>query len=470
MVRFIKFPLAVLIAFAVASAGFAPKAAAQTVPPLPPAPGAHVANISPPNTSGSEPSIAVDPNNPSHVVAVYQRATVNYSTDGGMTFTQADIQPPDGWKEGGDVSTTFDSKGHAFLSSLHFDKLGTAGYWAHGAGRNGIFVRRSLDGGKTWEKDAVAVKAWKDGDKDIQWEDMPRIFADNVSTSPYAGNLYVGWIEWRIEDSIILFARSTDAGKTFSAPFRISTKAGLPRDDNGGLVGFIGGVDSDGTIYVSWNDGNSIVMAVSHDGGKSFDPSRSVVPVAPPYFGGAVGIPGVSRAMGFAQIAVDPRPGKGGRLMVAWSDFSNGDIDVFSSTSEDHGKTWTPRMRVNNDPVHDGIDQFFQWIAIDPITGDAYVQFYDRRGDPENRKTWVTLARSTDGGRTWTNYAWTDKPFASEIQFLGDYMWCTAYNNKVYGIWTEALPPDPTAPAGPDGRRRGSSMMRVGYADFTVVK
>src|SRR4029077_2818862 len=153
----------------------------------------------------------------------------------------------------------------------------------------------------------------------------------------------------------------------------------------------------DGTIYATWNDGNSVVLAVSHDGGKSFDPSRSVVPVAPPYFGGAVGIPGVSRAMGFAQIAVDPRPGKGGRLMVSWSDFSNGDIDVFSSTSEDHGKTWTSRMRVNNDPVHDGIDQFFQGIAIDPITGDAYVQFYDRRNDLANRKTWVTLARSTDG-------------------------------------------------------------------------
>lgn len=467
MTKFSVFPLAAvsLLAF-----GASYQIAAQTAAPLPPAPGAHVVNISPPNSYGSEPSIAVDPNNPQHVVAVYQRATVNYSTDGGMTFTQAELQPPEGWKEGGDVSTTFDNKGHAYLSSLHFDKLGSAGYWAHGAGRNGMFVRRSPDGGKTWEKDAVAVKAWKGGEPDIEWEDMPRIFADNVPTSPYAGNLYVGWIEWRIEDSIILFARSTDGGKTFSPPIRISTKAGLPRDDNGGLVGFIGGVASDGTIYTTWNDGDSIVMAVSHDGGKTFDPSRSVVPVAPPYFGGAVGIPGVSRAMGFAQIAVDPRPGKAGHLMVAWSDFRNGDIDVFSSHSEDHGATWSSPVRVNSDPVHDGIDQFFQWIAIDPVTGDAYVQFYDRRADPENRKTWITLARSTDGGKTFTNYAWTDKPFESPLAFLGDYMWCTAYNNKVYGIWTETQPTEPSAPAAEGGFRRGATIMRVGYADFTGVK
>jgi hypothetical protein len=33
-------------------------------------------------------------------------------------------------------------------------------------------------------------------DRNIQWEDMPRIFADNAPHSKYAGNLYVGWIEW----------------------------------------------------------------------------------------------------------------------------------------------------------------------------------------------------------------------------------------------------------------------------------
>jgi hypothetical protein len=439
---------------------------------LPRAPGAHVVTISPPDSYGNEPGITVNPKDPSQVAAVYQGATVAYSTDGGQSFTRPELPPVPGWKTGGDVSITFDNKGNVYLSSLHFDKLGSASYWAHGAGRNGIFVRRSLDGGKTWEKDAATVKAYQGNEPDIQWEDMPRIFADNVPTSPYAGNLYVGWIEWQLDQSIILFARSTDQGKTFSTPMRISTHAGLPRDDNGGLVGFVGVIGADGTIYATWNDGSTITFTTSRDGGKTFAPSRSIMDVAPPYFGGAGGIPGVSRVMGFPQIGVDSRPGKaGGNLYVAWSDFRNGDVDVFFSSSTDHGRTWSKAMRVNSDPLHDGNDQFFQWMAVDPVTGAIYVQFYDRRDDPANRKTWITLARSTDGGKTFTNYAWTDTPFESEMAFLGDYTWLTAYNNKVYGVWTETVATAADAPATPapgNRRNRGATAVRVGTADFSA--
>jgi hypothetical protein len=135
----------------------------------------------------------------------------------------------------------------------------------------------------------------------------------------------------QLEQSIILFARSTDGGKTFISPIRISTHAGLPRDDNRGLVGFVGVVGADGTIYAVWNDGSTIAFTQSHDGGKTFTPSRSVIDVAPPYFGGAGGIPGVARAMGFPQIGVGKAEGKHTvpPLYVAWSDFHNGDVDVF---------------------------------------------------------------------------------------------------------------------------------------------
>jgi hypothetical protein len=445
-------------------------ALAQNAAPLPLAPGAHIVTISPPGDHGSEPGITVNPKNPNQVVAVYQPATATYSTDGGQTFALADLPPVPGWKIGGDVSTTFDNKGHVFLSSLHFDKLSTLGYWGHGAGRNGIFVRRSLDGGKTWEKDPTQVIAWKGGEPDIQWEDMPRIIGDNVPTSPYAGNLYVGWIEWQLTQSVILFARSTDDGKTFSTPIRISTHAGLPRDDNGGLVGFLAVIDAEGTIYATWNDGLAVAFTTSRDGGKTFAPSRLIFDVGPPYFGGAVSVPGVARVMGFPQIGVDPRPGKGANLYVAWSDFRNGDVDVFNSTSTDHGQTWTPPMRVNNDPIHDGIDQFFQWMAVDPITGDVYVQFYDRRSDADNRKTWVTLARSTDAGKTFTNYQWTSEPFESELAFLGDYTWLVAYDGKVHGAWAEAAPTGPASQTMQNGRQRGGTNMRVGTADFSGVK
>ena len=35
--------------------------------------------------------------------------------------------------------------------------------------------------------------------------------------------------------------------------------------------------------------------------------------------------------MAFPQIAIDPR---NGQLFVTWGDFTNGDLDIFSSTSK----------------------------------------------------------------------------------------------------------------------------------------
>lgn len=433
---------------------------------LPPAPHRNVVTISKPEIRGNEPSIAVNPNNPEQVVAVFQPATVVYSTDSGKTFSNADLPAVEGWRGGGDVSITFDSKGHAYLSTLHFEKLGSTSYWAHGAGRNGIFVRRSLDGGKTWEKSATPVKVYEGGDAtSSHMEDMPRIFADTNPRSPYAGNVYVAWIEWQLEQSVMLFARSTDGGQTFSQPMRISTHAGLPRDDNGGLVGFVGVVANDGTIYAVWNDGSTITFTQSHDGGQSFAPSRAVVEVAPPYFGGAGGIPGVSRVMGFPQIGVDSRPGKVTTLYVAWSDYRNGDVDVFCASSKDKGKTWSQAARVNSDTIHDGIDQFFQWMTVDPITGDVYVQFYDRRDDPNNRRTGFTLARSTDGGKDFENYAWDENTFESaQPAFLGDYTWLTVFNGKAYGAWTEAVPGETESQ--PGRPPRPATVVKVGFADF----
>jgi len=446
-------------------------AIASAQAPLLPAPHRHVVTVSPSDVRANEPSIAVNPNNVNQVVAAFQPAGIAYSTDGGQTFALADLPPIEGWRGGGDVSVAFDNKGNAYLSTLHFDKLGSASYWGHDAGRNGIFVRRSHDGGKTWDKDAVAVKAFQKEEPNMPMEDMPRVFADSRPNSPYAGNVYVGWIEWEIDSSIILFARSVDGGKTFEAPQRISTHAGLPRDDNGGLVGFVGVVGADGTIYAIWNDGSTIAFTQSHDGGKTFTPSRSVVDVAPPYFGGAGGIPGVSRVMGFPQIGVGRRDGKRAEpLYLSWSDFRNGDVDVFCASSIDRGRTWSKPIRVNNDPIHNGIDQFFQWMAVDAESGDVYVQFYDRRDDDANRKTGVTLARSTDGGKTFINYGWTESPFeTSRPTFLGDYTWLAAHKRKVYGVWTEASPSSQSEPATGQSARPGT-VVRVGFADFSEVE
>jgi hypothetical protein len=459
--HYIAWVTAVMLA-TVAAAAQSPSSVTNTTQ-LPQVPG-NVILITPEPGFHNEPAIAVNFNNPAQVFAAYQsHASVVFSQDGGAMWKPATGTASTDYKVSGDVAAIYDKHGAAILCYIAFDKLGTENYWARGATRNGIFIRRSAEGGATWDKPEHVVIA-QPTQPGIPFEDKPGIAAD-VRNGPYAGNLYVGWTEFRLDESVILFSRSTDGGVTWDPPVDISEHHGLPRDDNGAVEGFSAAVGEDGTVYTVWADGDSLAFTSSHDGGKSFAKSRVVIATAPLYFD----LEGLDRANGFPQLAIDPHHGKQGRLYVTWSDYRSGDIGVYSATSDDGGATWSNAVRVNSNPAHDGTDQFFQWLAVDPATGAASVIFYDRRGDPDNRKTTVTLARSTDGGATFANYAWTRDPFVStRDEFLGDYIGVAAFNNKVYGVWTEVvpqeIPKDKNAP--PPNRFRPHTIVKLGVADF----
>jgi hypothetical protein len=441
-------------------------ALAQT-PELPKAPGAQIFNLTPEPGYFTEPGIAVNPRNPQQVVAVFQdNAHAAWSHDAGKTWQIAKgVEPPD-YSVSGDVSTAFDNQGRAFICYMAFDKLGTFNYWGHNSSRNGLFVRRSLDGGATWETKHIPIIAHETA-PGIPWEDKPYIVADTTN-GPHGGNLYVGWTRWTLTESEILLSRSTDAGKTWSKPVEIDRHPGLPRDDNGAAEGFEGTVGPDGTLYVVWSQDNQIVFTSSRDGGKTFSRARDVIHTAPIMFA----VQAVERANGFPQIAIGPTRGKlPGKLYVTWSDYRNGDLDVFISSSADGGLTWSAPVRVNNDALHNGADQFFQWLAVDPTDGAINVVFYDRRRDPSNKEQVVTLARSTDGGRTFTNYAWTENLFEADGVFFGDYSGLAAYGGRVYGVWTEKPPGQPTGFKDAQGRpHRQGTVVKVGVAVFEADK
>jgi hypothetical protein len=429
---------------------------------LPAAPKAHLTDVTPRPGYFNEPAIAVDPKDPSRLVTAWQvNASVAYSIDGGETWKVAEGVAPREYRVSGDVSLAYDAAGHAILCYIAFDKLGATNYWAQGATRNGIFIRRSLDGGQTWEPQAIPIIA-HDSTPGIPFEDKPWVVAD--TSGPHAGNLYVGWTQFTLDASDLIFSRSTDGGKSWSRPIKLSSVSGLPRDDNGALEGFHGVVAPDGTLYTIWADRDGIMMAISHDGGASFSKERRIIPAGPAYFG----ITGVLRSNGFPQIGLDPRGiggkndphGPGGNLYVAWSDYANGDVDIFVASSADHGRTWSKPVRVNNDPIHNGNDQFFQWMAVDPRSGAVNLIFYDRRSN--NRNTTVTLARSLDGGKTFQNYAWDSEAFEAEGDFLGDYLAITAFDNKVFGAWAHQT----TEEAKTERGKRTRTTLRVGIADF----
>lgn len=423
--------------------------------PLAPAPNAEVHDLTPEPGYFTEPSIAINPRDSRQVVAAFQdNAHISFSRDGGRHWQAATGIAPPNYRVSGDVSVTYDNHGHAILCYMAFDKLGRDSYWAYGATRNGLFVRRSLDGGATWEANHIPIIEHPT-EPNIPWEDKPYIVTDDTG-GPNGGNLYVGWTRWTLTDSEILLSRSTDGGLTWSPPAEIDSRPGLPRDDNGALEGFAGAVGSDGTLYAVWSANDRLQFTLSRDGARTFSPTRDILHTGPTMFR----LQAFSRANGFPQIAVDRRGAKPGRLYVTWSDYTNGGVDVFCAASDDGGTSWSAPVRVNNDPLHDGADHFFQWLAVDQADGDVDILFYDRRADPRNRTQTVTLARSTDGGRSFVNYAWTTAPFqTNESVFMGDYSGIAAYDGRVYGVWAEK--PE----ASGDSKARGT-IVRVGVADF----
>ncbi len=443
----------------------------QTQAALPRAPQAQVTTLTAPGYF-SEPSVAVNPINPQQVVVAYQnQASIAYSTDAGEHWEHAANTTPKEFKVSGDVSVTYDNQGHAILCSIAFDKLGTFNYWGHATKTNAVLIRRSLDGGKTWEAAPITVSL-QPQQPGIPFEDKPYIVAD-ISHGKYAGNLYIAWTRWSLVDSRMVLSRSTDDGKTWSTPMEIDQTPGLPRDDNGALEGFDGAVGADSTLYAVWSAGDNIQFTASRDGGRTFARVKNILHAAPMMFAAQ----DFDRGNGFPQIAVDARSGdhKHAHLYVTWSDYRNGDIDVFCARSVDGGRKWSAPVRVNNDSIHDGADQFFQWLAVDPATGAISILFYDRRADPENHKTLVTLARSTDGGQTFQNYAWSQTPFvASEQDFMGDYSGIASFNNRVYGAWAEDTPAKKKTPGEPknssdkdkEGHANDHTIVRVGVADF----
>src|SRR5947209_5576983 len=76
---------------------------------LPKAPNAQAFLLTPTPGYFTEPSIAVNPNNPQQVLAVFQdNVHASYSADGGHSWQAAEGVDPKNYRVSGDVSAAFD--------------------------------------------------------------------------------------------------------------------------------------------------------------------------------------------------------------------------------------------------------------------------------------------------------------------------------------------------------------------------
>jgi hypothetical protein len=377
-------------------------------------------------TGPCEPSIAISPVDSNIVVAGAILDKVYYSSNGGITWKKKTLTSPYGVY--GDPMLLADNKGDFYYAHLS-DPKGSQGSDPTWLDR--IVIQKSTDKGATWSQGTYAgLHHPKDQDK--HW----------LAVDPRDNSLVMTWTEFDKYDSKdpkdksrILFARSNDGGKTWSSEANLSQLEGDCLDDDNTTEGAVPAIGPKGEIYVAWSYANKIYFDRSLDAGKTWLATDKVIADQPG--GWTFDIPGIFRANGLPITATDLSNGPNrGTIYVNWCDQRNGtnDTDVWIAKSTDGGNSWSAPTRVNNDGA--GHQQFFTWLAVDPVTGYLYVVFYDRRNHSDDN-TDVYLAYSKDGGKTFVNAKISQSPFLpTKTIFFGDYNHLSVYNGRVRPIWT----------------------------------
>ncbi len=382
----------------------------------------------PADRTPEEVTIAINPVDPRFLAA---GANINYSylsTDAGMTWSTSRLVSPS-FGVWGDPSVIYDDEGSLYYAHLSNPPAG--GYWI-----DRIVVQKSTDNGLTWD-DGYGIGY----NPPLENQDKEWLAAD-CTGSPYHGNVYVAWTQFDqygssdpADSSRILFARSTDHGYTWSAPVRVSDKAGNCVDSDSTVEGATPAIGPNGEIYLCWGGPDGLRFDKSLDGGVTWGTDKLV---ATQPGGWDFYVPGIYRCNGMPVVACDAGTSSHrGTIYINWSDQRDGagNTDVFLIRSTDGGATWSSLTRVNNDTTYR--HQFFTWMTVDQSDGNVYVVFYDRRNTTGNA-TDVVLAKSTDGGRTFSNSIISDSSFTPrEGVFFGDYTNIAAVNGVVYPVWME---------------------------------
>ncbi len=375
-------------------------------------------------TNAEEVSIALNTIHPDYLAA---GANISYffnSFDSGLSWSQSNITSTFGvW---GDPCLIYDGLDNLYF--VHLSAGSSPSYWL-----DRIVVQKSTDNGITWSNGAGV------GYNPPKQQDKPWIGVD-LASKKYKNNLYLAWTQFDKygstspkDSSIILFSRSTDQGEKWSAPIRVSSRAGNCMDSDSTVEGAVPCVGPNGEVYLSWAGPLGIMFDKSTDGGVSFGQNKFVTSQPG---GWDFNVPGIYRCNGLPETACDTSYSiYRGNIYILWSDQRNDttNTDVFIIKSTDGGDTWGKILKVNNDNTNS--QQFFPSIAIDQTTGFIYVVFYDRRKTTGNA-TDVYLAMSTDGGNSFENFLISDSSFTpNAFVFFGDYIDIAAYNKKIYPIW-----------------------------------
>lgn len=319
----------------------------------------------------TEPVVAVDPSNPSVVVAA---ANTNYnnpvngtlplgeyrSGNGGQSFSAAAVPLVYPFTTAADPTVAIARDGTAF-----FSYLGEVPAFCEG-GKGAIVVAHSIDHGRSFRSPVIADSSPAD--------DKPMMAVESGTTN----HLFLVWDRLYDHRSEVWFTRSRDGGAHFDRPRKLYGST----QDNYGPVPVVG---PRGRIYVVWSTfpdqsqhrstPTRIMMRSSSDDGSRFSAPRVVVR----RFNAIPQItqPGSLRNLTMAAAVADSK----GVLWLAWArptaQFAGGrvnaNIEIMRSTNE--GRSWSQAVRVND--VTTG-DRFMPAMTTWPDRSVG-IAFYDRR-------------------------------------------------------------------------------------------
>jgi hypothetical protein len=301
--------------------------------------------------------------------------------------------------------------------------------------------------------------------------DKEQIWADNASSSPFFGNVYICYASFTGNGAApMVVARSTNGGSTWSTKHVSPAHNVAP--SHFGQSGCTIRTDSNGVVYVFWEEftARSLptigthFMVKSTDGGRSWTRPRAIRRVTDPCFvidpviGRCVedGIAGARNDLA-ASPSVDIANGSPtgadatNFMLTAWADGRDGlnHEHVMVSWSANRGTSWSAPA-----PIETAGDRgYYAAPALSPNGTDAYVVYNafttPFRNDTSSPRALVGVVKHADvaGGAlgAWSTLhrGATGDPRGSsqnnlQAGFLGDYVYAVATRDYGAAVWNDA--------------------------------
>ena len=300
------------------------------------------------------------------------------------------------------------------------------------------------------------------------FSDKSQIWADNASSSPFFGNVYICWARFqgqeksgRAAPAQLRVAVSTDGGSTWTEN---AVGAAANNGQRNPLDGCTIRTDSKGRTYVfgigtdsSLGKSSFELMSTSDNGGSSWS---SPVPVAGPVTQPGLFDPGLGRPTidGIAGARSDLAPAPSvdiangaptgadatDRIVMSYVSGAIDTQDVFFTQSTDRGATWSTPKAVETAGDH-GI---YTAPSISPNGSDVYVVYnafttkYQTTTSTPRILVGVLLHAGASGTFTEVHRGAPGDPRGSSqngltAEFLGDYVYATATRTYGAAVWND---------------------------------